>query len=74
MEIIKKYNNRKLYSTKISKYVDLAYILDLVKTNQRFQVIENKTETDITSREMKKALSLLPMDQSLMEILIRGSK
>lgn len=74
MEIIKKYNNRKLYSTKISKYVDLAYILDLVKTNQRFQVIENKTETDITSREMKKALSLLPMDQSLMETLIRGSK
>lgn len=74
MEVIKRYNNRKLYSMKISKYVDLAYILDLVKTNQRFQVIENKTKSDVTSKELKKALSLLPLEKGLMETLIRGTK
>ena len=70
METIKKYNNRKLYSTTLKKYVTLKYILDLVKTDQKFIVIEN--ELDVTKEVMMKSLALVDLSQNSIAAIIRG--
>ncbi|MCU0733993.1 MAG: polyhydroxyalkanoate synthesis repressor PhaR [Methylotetracoccus sp.] len=46
--IIKKYPNRRLYDTGVSKYVTLADLRSLVKDSIKFRVIDVKTEDDIT--------------------------
>ena len=73
METIKRYQNRKLYSTKISKYVTMEYILDLVRSRESFQVFDNKTKTDITKKTIKASLTELPMSLELMTTIIRGN-
>jgi polyhydroxyalkanoate synthesis repressor PhaR len=72
METIKKYNNRKLYSTTLSKYVTLNYITELVKTDQKFQVIEVKTKKDITEETMQQSLMLIQLPKSTLIALLRG--
>lgn len=72
VEVIKKYNNRKLYSTKLSKYVTLNYILDLVKTSQKFQVIESSTKKDITAITVKNSLKTMPLNLDDLNHLIRS--
>lgn len=72
MEVIKKYTNRKLYSTTLSKYVKLEYVLDLVKTNQKFSVIKNDTKTDITRETMMQSLALVELSQNSIAAIIRG--
>ena len=74
MEIIKRYNNRKLYSTTLSKYVTINYVLDLVRTKQKFKVIDNSNGKDITSKTVKTSLMELPMSLDTMQKLIRGAK
>lgn len=56
METIVKYNNRKLYSNKLSKYVNLAYILDVVKGGEDVSVVEKGTSRDITTETLTMAL------------------
>lgn len=56
METIKKYNNRKLYSLERKEYVNLSYIIDLVKTNNNFKVISHSNSSDLTNEVLKEAL------------------
>lgn len=72
MEIIKKHPNRKLYSTRVSSYVPLSYILDLVKTSQKFQVIELNSNDDITTKTIRASMVELPLNLETMTMLIRG--
>lgn len=74
VETIKKYGNRKLYSTKLSEYVNLDYINDLVRTEQKFEVIDNKTKKDITVKEMQQALNLIDLDKSVITMLVKGAR
>ena len=46
--IIKKYPNRRLYDTDVSRYVTLEDIRNLVRRGERFRVVEAKSEEDIT--------------------------
>ncbi len=46
--LIKKYPNRRLYDTKISGYITLADVKQLVLDNQSFQIIDAKSAEDIT--------------------------
>ncbi len=46
--IIKKYPNRRLYDTGVSKYVTLADLRSLVKDSVKFRVVDVKTDEDIT--------------------------
>lgn len=48
IRIIKKYPNRRLYDTKISSYIKLDDVHDLVSAHKQFQVIDSKTQKDIT--------------------------
>ena len=72
MEVIKKYNNRKLYSTTLSRYVPQEYLLDLVKTNQKFQVIDNDSKKDITKKALQSALIKLPLSMKILTDLVKG--
>jgi polyhydroxyalkanoate synthesis repressor PhaR len=45
---IKKYPNRRLYDTKISSYITLQDIKELVMTQNDFKVIDAKTKEDLT--------------------------
>jgi len=46
--IIKKYPNRRLYDTGLSRYVTLQDIRTLVDSDTSFQVIEQRSGADIT--------------------------
>lgn len=55
MITIKRYSNRKLYSTDSSKYVTLKDILQLAKSGVAFIVIDMKTRKDLTNETILKA-------------------
>lgn len=46
--LIKKYPNRRLYDTRTSAYITLADVKDLVLHNEDFQVLDAKTNEDLT--------------------------
>lgn len=46
--IIKKYPNRRLYDTGISRYVTIEDIRLLVRSGEKFRVVDAKTDEDIT--------------------------
>lgn len=46
--VIKKYPNRRLYDTKTSAYITLTEVKDLVLGNTAFEVLDAKTNEDIT--------------------------
>jgi polyhydroxyalkanoate synthesis repressor PhaR len=46
--IIKKYANRRLYNTQSSKYITLDFLADLTRKEIDFQVLDAKTNEDIT--------------------------
>ena len=48
IRVIKKYPNRRLYDTNISKYITLEEIRQLVLENVQFRVEDKRTEEDIT--------------------------
>ena len=56
VRLIKRYQNRKLYDVEQSKYITLSDIAALVKDNVLFQVIENKTDKDLTNATLKQAV------------------
>ena len=70
METIIKYDNRKLYSKTLGKYVRQDYILDLVKTGQKFKV-ERYGKGDITDKVIKSSLSKLTITTEDARELIR---
>lgn len=55
--IIKKYPNRRLYDTVVSRYVTLADIRQLVKEGCKFRVVDSKTEEDITRSILLQVIS-----------------
>ncbi len=78
MITIKKYPNRRLYDTEGSKYVNLDYLLELVKAHKDFEVIDSKSGEDqtksillqiITEQETDENRSLLT--NTLLKQLIR---
>lgn len=56
METIKKFKNRKLYSKTTKGYVTLNYLVDKIKRNESFQVLEHRTNNDITAKTLRQAL------------------
>jgi polyhydroxyalkanoate synthesis repressor PhaR len=46
--IIKKYPNRRLYDTRTSTYITLADVKGLVLAHEEFQVVDAKTDEDLT--------------------------
>ncbi|OOZ36563.1 polyhydroxyalkanoate synthesis repressor PhaR [Solemya velesiana gill symbiont] len=46
--IIKKYPNRRLYDTELSRYITLADIRELVMKGVNFQVIDTNSKEDLT--------------------------
>lgn len=46
--VIKKYPNRRLYDTEISRYITLDEVRELVMQNVKFSVLDKNTSEDIT--------------------------
>lgn len=71
MEIIKKFSNRKLYSKESKKYVTLNHILNNVKLEKSFIVVEHGTNKDITDTVLRQAVAVSDISK---EILIKAIK
>ncbi|MFK8054447.1 MAG: polyhydroxyalkanoate synthesis repressor PhaR [Woeseiaceae bacterium] len=54
---IKKYPNRRLYDTELSKYITLSHIRDLVLEKEQFVVIDKKSGDDITRSILMQVIS-----------------
>lgn len=63
VELIKKYGNRKLYSTLRNKYLTLKDIQKLVEHKKEFKVVCTKTFKDLTSETILKANYASRLDQ-----------
>ena len=48
VRVIKKYPNRRLYDTKTSSYITLADVKQMVLKNEDFQVVDAKTNEDLS--------------------------
>jgi polyhydroxyalkanoate synthesis repressor PhaR len=48
LRLIKKYPNRRLYDTKTSSYITLADVKQMVVKNEDFQVVDAKSNEDLT--------------------------
>lgn len=67
--LLKKYANRRLYDTEKSVYVTLSQVSDMIKGGRQVEVIDAKTEEDVTAfiltqiivEEAKNKNSLLPV-------------
>lgn len=57
IRIIKKYPNRRLYDTKISCYITLKDIKELVMSYANFKVIDAKTKRDLTRCTLMQLIS-----------------
>ncbi|MCY3751586.1 MAG: polyhydroxyalkanoate synthesis regulator DNA-binding domain-containing protein, partial [Gammaproteobacteria bacterium] len=57
MRIIKKYPNRRLYDTEISRYITLEDVRKLVLNGIEFQVTDVKTEEDLTRSVLLQIIS-----------------
>lgn len=57
MITIKKYPNRRLYDTSQSKYVNLDYILELIREHKDFEVVDSKTGDDHTKNILLQIIS-----------------
>lgn len=60
--LIKKYGNRRLYSTFDSRYLTLKELEDLIRSGEDVQVVEASSEEDITSQVLTQIL--VESDQS----------
>jgi polyhydroxyalkanoate synthesis repressor PhaR len=56
MDVIKRYPNRKLYSTNDSCYVTLEELHKKVLNDEPFTVVDHKTKTEITRKVLCKIL------------------
>jgi len=78
-KIIKRYQNRKLYDTLLSRYITLEDLAKMIKNGEDIVVVDNLTEKDITSNTLtqlileteKKTKGLLPI--STLRDIIRTS-
>lgn len=54
--LIKKYGNRRLYSTASSSYITLAELEELVRNGESIQVVDASSQEDITSQILTQIL------------------
>ncbi len=79
--LIKRYQNRKLYDTSVSRYVTLDDIAGLVREGEDVQIIDNESQDDLTGvtltqilfEQEKKKKSLLPLT-ALRDIIQSGGE
>jgi polyhydroxyalkanoate synthesis regulator protein len=73
METIKKFKNRKLYSKVTKGYVTLTYLVDKIKRNESFQVVEHGTNVDITAKTLRQALTTVDLTDDVIRRVILGN-
>lgn len=74
METIVKYKNRKMYSKKLSKYVNLDYIIDLVRNNNNLEILDYNTNKNITNLVLSEAIIKLNLNTSELLTIIKKGK
>lgn len=67
--LIRRYPNRKLYSTEISKYITLEGVYALIKDGADVTVINKETDEDITTNVILTAISEIGKNKVRGELL-----
>ena len=79
MRIIKRYKNRRLYDTQQKKTIKLEDIVQMVREDVEFKVIDNATKKDITFSTLGQVLSLEMRDwknsaKIIRELILTGGE
>lgn len=69
MKVIKRYQNRKLYDTSCSQYVDLVDIENYTLDGEIVQIIDSKTEEDITRLVQSKVVAKVYYEHGKKKVL-----
>ncbi len=62
--IIKRYRNRKLYSTRSKRYITLEEIEELIKNQEEIKVIDNDSGNDITATTLSQIIFEIEKNQT----------
>ena len=80
VRLIKRYGSRKLYDTEESRYVSLDQIGRWIQEGQEIQVVDNKTQEDVTAQTLTQVIldngkrgSRFPSSDMLHQIIRQGS-
>lgn len=57
LRIIKKYPNRRLYDTAVSRYITLEEVKELVIKNIKFKIVDARTDEDMTNYVLLQIIS-----------------
>jgi polyhydroxyalkanoate synthesis repressor PhaR len=68
--IIKRYPNRKLYSTELSHYVTLGQLFDMINAGEDVKVVDTKTGEDLTLKVLKTGLVQLDIGMEQLKKMI----
>jgi len=78
MRQIRRYNNRKLYDTKESRYVTLEQLAGIIKAGETIEVRDVATESDITSKTLAQIVFVTNSGQlsprGFHDLIRRGNK
>lgn len=72
--VIKRYNNRKLYSSELSHYVTIGEVFDMINAGEEVKIVDNSTGDDITLRTLKSGLTQLNIGMTQLKTLISNSE
>lgn len=74
MHNLVKYSNRKLYSLKLKREVNLTEILEMVKNNERINVVDKTTRKDVTTNVLSSIVAnTLNTTQNKLEEFIKNA-
>jgi polyhydroxyalkanoate synthesis repressor PhaR len=81
VRIIKKYATRRMYDVKDSSFVTLAKVADLIASGERIQVVDDRTDSDITAtvlmqivlEQQKSGQGLASAPELLRELVKKGA-
>ena len=74
MTIIKRYNNRKLYNTTLSVYMEYEDLIKMIKDGDEFVVLDYQTKEDITVKALASAIGFLGKNSTLFKATTKDLK
>ena len=68
------YGNRKLYLSAERRYITLDHVINSVKSGINIEVIDHKTDKDITSDTLSRCIGKLGLSKASLLTIMRGAK
>ena len=73
-KLVIKYKNRKLYDSEQHTYITLAHLVEFVKRDIAFKVMERETRKDVTAVALREALVYVEVPTTTLIKMLKDNK